>query len=704
MMFKTIAHFVFLAMLACLPMAASQEDDSIYLAGLLDTTAYWWAEDVFRFTVESYNEGYFKDINGVPLNNRPLTYDLADSACDEMEAIRAYWQLRTANGEMPPDGVVGCRCSGASLSLARLTSVENVPQVSPSSTSAKLSDRNLTTFSRLVAPQDERGDAAAMVALLRSFAWQEIAILTTDKLFAIDWETNLRKLWIGPHNDSSGSWYGEVVYNDNIRLDASGQNIDPESVRQTLENFPANRVRVIVLLAHNIDAYHIIQTALEMDFQPDTVWIGTDIDENLSWEPENAPGFMGLTPYRNRNQYSTDFKESFDSYLVSRGQEPWENLPVFAAQTVDSIVLLARAIDLAREQPGSNVTSVLRNIVYEPGVSGPVEFTELGDRKNPLYTVLNVGKDGKWNEVGTASTTAATANIQLEKVCWATYGCGLDQAPADAYPQPKIKLPVWILILLVIVIVALLALAIKYWLSRQSKKRMRHELEKLQKSVVGMRAAKCIYIPKTVLENEDLRQSIESNAAPRLSSWIMSASLHSSGIAAPKEIQWCWQETDFRMETHDDDQVFGDRSNCWIKYDDQYNDMIETAFQQQSGTGKVALDPLGYIVDFDAMTQTKNSTGFVRKVMRHEEKDSSIKDGTVTSGTDMDSLGPQLCSDLPLVLRSEPQMVLVEGDIIQISKQRDDGWAFGTKVKQSVVAQRVADETDFLTLTLIYLF
>jgi hypothetical protein len=90
--------------------------------------------------------------------------------------------------------------------------------------------------------------------------------------------------------------------------------------------------------------------------------------------------------------------------------------------------------------------------------------------------------------------------------------------------------------------------------------------------------------------------------------------------------------------------------------------------------------------------------------MRHEEKDSSIKDGTVTSGTDMDSLGPQLCSDLPLVLRSEPQMVLVEGDIIQISKQRDDGWAFGTKVKQSVVAQRVADETDFLTLTLIYLF
>ena len=32
------------------------------------------------------------------------------------------------------------------------------------------------------------------------------------------------------------------------------------------------------------------------------------------------------------------------------------------------------------------------------------------------------------------------------------------------------------------------------------------------------------------------------------------------------------------------------------------------------------------------------------------------------------------------VLLGEPQVVLVTGDVIQISTQREDGWAFGSKV------------------------
>ena len=135
------------------------------------------------------------------------------------------------------------------------------------------------------------------------------------------------------------------------------------------------------------------------------------------------------------------------------------------------------------------------------------------------------------------------------------------------------------------------------------------------------------------------------------------------------------------METHDDTEIFGDRSSCWIKYDDQYNDFLEKTYQQQNCSGTVSMDLVGstYVVNFDLMTQTKNATGFVRKVMRHEGKDSSTKEGSIVT-SDSDSLGPQDGSDLPRELRSEPQMVLVEGDIIQISKQRDDGWAFGTKV------------------------
>ena len=35
---------------------------------------------------------------------------------------------------------------------------------------------------------------------------------------------------------------------------------------------------------------------------------------------------------------------------------------------------------------------------------------------------------------------------------------------------------------------------------------------------------------------------------------------------------------------------------------------------------------------------------------------------------------------LPKDLAGEPQMVMVKGDIIQVSKLRDDGWAFGSKM------------------------
>ena len=40
---------------------------------------------------------------------------------------------------------------------------------------------------------------------------------------------------------------------------------------------------------------------------------------------------------------------------------------------------------------------------------------------------------------------------------------------------------------------------------------------------------------------------------------------------------------------------------------------------------------------------------------------------------------------LPEEIYDEPQMALVTGDVIQISSQRQDGWAFGTKVRRMVL-------------------
>jgi hypothetical protein len=76
--------------------------------------------------------------------------------------------------------------------------------------------------------------------------------------------------------------------------------------------------------------------------------------------------------------------------------------------------------------------------------------------------------------------------------------------------------------------------------------------------------------------------------------------------------------------------------------------------------------------------QTKTATGFQRSVQRlveqHNKKDSAAKE--------IDISEIQMGDVLPSEILEEPQMVMVKGDIVQISKQRPDhGWAFETKVR-----------------------
>jgi len=649
----------------------------IYLAGIYDQTAFWWGEDIFRITVDLYNEGFFNDEGESLTAQSFLVYELADSACDETEAIRTYWDLRTANSGVPMDGVVGTRCSGSSLSLARLTGVEEVAQVSPSATSGKLSDKDrYPFFSRLVAPHDETGEAGAMVALLRAFGWDRITILTADTQFSKDWATDLRKIWTGPHNDETGSWTGEVIYSDTIRVDAVTGTIDQESIEQTLANIPTDprsNSRVIVLPVHNTDAFPILKTAREMSFQPETIWVGPsawigrdDVGGELDWLPPYAsPGWIGLAPLRNDNEYAEAFKKKVEDELE------WTDLPTYAAEMVDSIVLLAKAIDIARTSPGKDATTVLRDMVYERGISGRVEFTASGDRKDPQYSVLNYGPNG-WKEVGVASPKVGSASIQEEDICWASLGCSVQEVPSDKYPVPKQKLPVWVLVLIPIICLALLAIAFKYWRSHRRKDEIRRELATLQKSVVGMRAAATMYIPTSILENDNMRMKIDTSGNSKVSSLVLSCSLKADSSLVSKA-QWYWKETSGFVDRHDPSQVLGDGEG-WIKYDEFSNNTIEAAYMQQQGKGTVSLDP--YVIDFDTNLQTKQSTGFQREVKRvaGNTKDDSL------SMTDTDPSISQSSTSLPRDLCKEPQIVLLAGDVVQISKHYKDSWAFGTKL------------------------
>ena len=111
-----------------------QEDNSgVTLAGILDLSNHEWAETVFQVTIDLLNDknnGFF-DADLATLG--PIEYQIRYLACNLYEVLSEYWNVRAV-----ANGVIGARCSGASTPLPWMGGFDNIPQISPMSTSAKL--------------------------------------------------------------------------------------------------------------------------------------------------------------------------------------------------------------------------------------------------------------------------------------------------------------------------------------------------------------------------------------------------------------------------------------------------------------------------------------------------------------------------------------------------------------------------------------
>lgn len=93
------------------------------------------------------------------------------------------------------------------------------------------------------------------------------------------------------------------------------------------------------------------------------------------------------------------------------------------------------------------------------------------------------------------------------------------------------------------------------------------------------------------------------------------SSQSSSDSESQQEVTWLWRETKIRMNRHDTNSVYGDPSDCWVRYDEKSARLLEASYQAQNATGKC--ETVGkYSVDFGLMRQTNTSTGFQRQVRR----------------------------------------------------------------------------------------
>ena len=168
--------------------AQDETSSTVRIAAILDTVNLPWAQEVWDLTTQvvqtnDWLKTVVPEFATMNVADIDLEFSLRNDACDPTTAVRQYWDLRENN--IPPHALVGSYCSGASVSLARISGLENVPMLSPASTTSQLSDTaEFPFFSRIVAPDDIRGGVGAMVATLRKLGWSRVSLLATDLRYA----------------------------------------------------------------------------------------------------------------------------------------------------------------------------------------------------------------------------------------------------------------------------------------------------------------------------------------------------------------------------------------------------------------------------------------------------------------------------------------------------------------------------------------
>ena len=127
--------------------------------------------------------------------------------------------------------------------------------------------------------------------------------------------------------------------------------------------------------------------------------------------------------------------------------------------------------------------------------------------------------------------------------------------------------------------------------------------------------------------------------------------------------------------------------------------MIESTYQAYSGSKSkevnlkasvnqsikklTSFNPIllrGYKINVREMVQVKEATGFERDIQRLVMTTDLVADKAPSPKADIDLTKVEVGDSLPDEVVGEPQLCLCQGDIIQISSQRQDGWAFGTKL------------------------
>jgi len=495
----------------------SNSSNVINIAVIMDTNNFVWVPDLTEAVFALLNDnsnGWHDDL--FP-NGETLRYTLVPTGCDATAAMRGYWDVRS-DWNANIHAILGCRCSSASMAVANIAGLEGVPQLSPVSTSAQLSDtERFPYFSRLAAPDDARGQVGALVAMLQDYGWKHLNMIRTNTDYSAGLANEFRSIWESAEVGGTIGHEGTPI--DLVtRADTGGKTVNATAACEVLKSIPPkssdSNSRLLLIFAHTEHAYEILKVAFASNsgkagacsapgIFPELVYICPEMrgfPNDVSWIPD-VPGVLSIVPYQNDDEVFQTFLKLLNRYRRTQQGflEEWQGLPDYGAYyMVDTIVAIAMTLSTLtpdERKDGQLVTSTIRAMTMD-GVSGQIEFTEEGDRRDPQYIIYNLKNSPfypyatEWSNIGQIQVNSAglgESKVTREAACFPEVPCG--EVIADSFPVPSTKEPnkalIWSLVALGIVGLLLVAVTAKYWRSRKAKQELKNKVS-IDSELVGL--------------------------------------------------------------------------------------------------------------------------------------------------------------------------------------------------------------------------